>query len=102
MSGQRLVTMRQALSDPAYFGKQLTGDSWRPWRVLLLAICGETLEPEELATFQSLTNRFSGPSDPVREFVGVIGRRGGKSRCMAVLAAYCGCLIDYRLILAPG
>ena len=45
---RKIVTLRQALTDTAYFGGQLSGDSWARWRVLLLAILGEPLEPDEL------------------------------------------------------
>ena len=38
----------------------------------------------------------------VSEFWGIVGRRGGKTRSMAVLAAYLAACIDYRTILAPG
>jgi hypothetical protein len=34
----RIVTLRQALSDAAYFGKQIAGDSWHNWRAVLLSI----------------------------------------------------------------
>jgi hypothetical protein len=37
---KKIVTLRQALSDPQYFGGQLDGDSWALWRALLLAIMG--------------------------------------------------------------
>ena len=65
------VTLRKALTDKQYFGGQLDGDSWAPWRALLIAIIGEELTPDELAIFQAVTNRQSAPTEPVREFVGV-------------------------------
>lgn len=98
----KIVTLRQALSDNQYFGEQLAGESWAAWRPLMYAIMGEPLEPDELAIFERLTQRPSAPAEPVREFVGVIGRRGGKTRALAVLAAYIATCIDHRRILAPG
>jgi hypothetical protein len=68
----KLVTLRQALTDPSYYGLQLSDQSWLRWRVLLLAIMGEPLEPEELPLFQGLTGRPSAPAEPVREFAGII------------------------------
>jgi hypothetical protein len=94
--------MRAALTDPRYFGEALAGDSWANWRVLLIAIAGEALNPDELAVFKALTNRQKAPAEPVAEFWGIIGRRGGKSRAMAVLAAFLAACKDYRHILAPG
>jgi len=35
------VTIRKALGDPALLGNVLAGDSWRAWRVLLIAAMGE-------------------------------------------------------------
>jgi hypothetical protein len=37
------VSMREALSDPKLLGHVLEGQSWQPWRVLLIAMMGERL-----------------------------------------------------------
>jgi hypothetical protein len=102
MSAPVLVTMRDALTEKRYFAEGFAGASWDKWRVILLAIAGEELTPNELAVFQALTNRLAAPTAPVGEFWGVIGRRGGKSRASAVLAAWLASCRDYRGILAPG
>jgi phage terminase large subunit-like protein len=57
---------------------------------------------DERVIFKALTGRDSEPLEPVEEFWGVIGRRGGKTRAMAILAAYLAACIDHRGILAPG
>ena len=36
-----LIPMRRALEDPDLFGRILSGESWRGWRVLLIAAMGE-------------------------------------------------------------
>lgn len=97
-----LVSMREALSSPAYFGEYLKGDTWAAWRVLLIAIMGEPLTEAERAIFKSLTGRECEPKERLREFWGIIGRRGGKSRAMAVLASYLAACCDHRDVLAPG
>jgi hypothetical protein len=66
----------------------------------MFAIMGESLLPDELAMFTVLTKRPSAPVEPVREFTGVIGRRGGKSRALGVLAAYFATCVDHRSIAA--
>jgi hypothetical protein len=81
-------TLRRALSDSKLLGDVLQDDSWQSWRVLLLAAMGEELTSDERALFQQLTNRDQEPGQRVEEFVGVIGRRGGKSRAISVLATY--------------
>jgi hypothetical protein len=98
----KLITMREALASDGYFGRLLAGDSWQAWRVLLIAILGEELTEDERTIFESLTGRPQEPAEPVEEFWAVIGRRGGKTRSMAVLAAYIAGCVDHRDILAPG
>lgn len=102
MTLRKLVTMREALLSPAYFGALLAGETWAAWRVLLIAIAGETLTSDERVIFRSLTGRAHEAEEPVEEFHGVIGRRGGKSRSMAVLGAYLAACCDHRAVLAPG
>jgi hypothetical protein len=45
---------------------------------------GERLSARERGLFRLLTQRDREPLKPVEEFVAVIGRRGGKSRALAV------------------
>ena len=97
-----LVSMRDALADPELLGSVLSGQSWAPWRTLLIAIMGEALDDEERAIFKALTGRDGEPLERVEEFWGVIGRRGGKSRAMAVLATYIGGLCDHSDDLTLG
>jgi len=99
---RKLVTMREALADAGYFGTLLSGDSWQAWRALLIAIVGEELTDDERSIFKALTDRDSEPLEPVEEFWAVIGRRGGKTRAMALLAAYLAACVDHRESLAPG
>jgi hypothetical protein len=99
---QRSVSLRRALTDPKLLGTALTGDSWLPWRVLLIAAVGEALTDEERAVFTKLTGRAREPEKPVRELVAIVGRRGGKSRAMAVLLCWLAGLCDHRGMLAPG
>jgi hypothetical protein len=99
---RKLVTMRDALDDPAYFGEVYAGESLATWRALLIAALGEELTQAERELFQAVTGREREPLEPVAEFWGVIGRRGGKTRSMAVLAAYLAACVDHRDVLGPG
>lgn len=96
------VAIRAALADPALLGSVLAGDSWRSWRVLLIAAMGEALTDNEREIFAKLTGRAHEPLARVEEAAFVVGRRGGKSRSMATLAAYLGGLCDHRDVLVPG
>jgi len=94
------VTLRQALADPQLLGGMLAGDSWDGWRTLLIAAMGEALTDAERETFAKLTGRKREPLQRIEELVAVVGRRGGKSRASAVLAAYLGGLCEHSLV--PG
>jgi hypothetical protein len=95
------VSLREALDDPALLGHAIAGDSWKPWRTLLIAAMGEALTDDERTLFTQLTGREHDPLQPVEEFVGVVGRRGGKSRAISVLAAYIAGLAQHTN-LVPG
>lgn len=98
----KATTLRHALSDNNLLGLALRGDSWANWKALLLSIAGEPLEPSELEAFRRLTGRYAPPNARVDEFLGVIGRRGGKSRAIATLAAFIACLVDHTSKLDAG
>jgi hypothetical protein len=96
------ATLRRALTDRNLLGGVLSGDSWRTWRVLLIAAMGEPLTEDERMLFAELTGRSQEPLQRVEEFVGVIGRRGGKSRAIATLAVYIAALCSHTDTLVPG
>ena len=96
-----VVTLREALSDPQLLGNVLTGSSWQAWRTLLIASMGEALDDDERQLFKQLTGRDKEPGRRVEEFVGCIGRRGGKSRAIATLATYIAGLCKHPS-LVPG
>lgn len=97
-----LVTMREALADPNLLGGAIPGDSWLPWRTLLIAAMGEGLTDEERAIYAVLTERDVEPLEPAEELWGIVGRRGGKTRAAGTLAAYVGGLCDHSGYLSPG
>jgi hypothetical protein len=99
---RRTVSLRRALSDPNLLGSVLAGDSWRPWRTILIGAMGEELTDEERVIFKQLTGREHEPTQRVDQFVAVVGRRGGKSRSMATLATYLAGLCDHSDALVPG
>jgi hypothetical protein len=96
------VSIRKAFSDPKLLGSLLGGDSWRAWRTLLIAAMGEALDDDERALFKRITGRDCEPLQRVEELIAVVGRRGGKSRAIATLAAYLAALRDYSHVLAAG
>jgi hypothetical protein len=78
---KKLVTMREALARPDLLGDALPGESWRCWRILLIAIVGEELTPDEREVFAKLTGgRQVEPGCMVELFLVVAGRRSGKTK----------------------
>ena len=99
--GQVRISLRDALDDPALLGNILRGKSWNAWRTLLIAAMGGALTTDERVIFQQLTGRDHEPLQRVEELVGVIGRRGGKSRAISALATYIAGLCHHPS-LVPG
>jgi hypothetical protein len=94
------VTLRQALTDPLLLGDTISGDSWKPWRTLLIASMGEALDDSEREVFKQLTGgREREPLVPVEEAAFIVGRRGGKSRAISVLASYTAALCDHPALV---
>ena len=91
-----------ALDDPALFGPHFRGDTWRPWRSFLAALFALPMDAEALALYQTHTGRAEPPMAPFKEAALVIGRRGGKSRVLALIAVFLATFRDYEAHLAPG
>lgn len=91
-----------ALDDAALFKPLLRSKSWEPWKALLAALFGLPLSIEQLAVYRECTGRSEPPLVPFREAALVVGRRGGKSRILALIAVFLACFRDYRAFLAPG
>jgi hypothetical protein len=70
-------------------GTAIAGDSWRSWRVQLIAAMGEELREDERL-------------QRIDQFAALVGRRGGKSKAIATVATYIAGLCDHRDALVPG
>ncbi|MBR0797303.1 hypothetical protein JQ615_18095 [Bradyrhizobium jicamae] len=96
------VSIRHALENTELLGSVLAGQSWEAWRAVLIAAMGEALTDGERAIFTQVTGRPSEPLERVEELWAACGRRGGKTRAAAALAAYLACCCDYSDKLAVG
>jgi hypothetical protein len=92
----------RALNDQNVFARYFKGKSWAAWRVFLAALFGLPLGPDQLALFKQFTGRTTAPASPLREAWLVVGRRGGKSFVLAVIAVFLACFKDWRPFLGPG
>ena len=77
-------------------------NSWKPWRALLAAAFGLPLSEDALALFRQCTGRRVPPGAPAAYLWLVIGRRGGKSFAMALIAVFLAAFRDWRKYLSPG
>ena len=85
---KKLVSFREAITDPDLLGNSLPGPTWLPWKALLIAAFGEELTNEEREIYRSLTQRDREPMEPVAEFAVVAGRRAGKTRAKSTAVSY--------------
>jgi hypothetical protein len=96
------ITIHEALDDPALFAAAFKGDSWRAWRAFLAALFALPMGAEALEIYQRHTGRTTAPTDPFAEAALIVGRRGGKSRVLALIAVFLATMRDYAEYLAPG
>jgi hypothetical protein len=97
-----VISLNRALSDPNLFGPHFKGKSWAAWKVFLAALFAETADEAGLAVYREMTRRSSWPTAPFTEAAVIVGRRGGKSRTLALIAVYLACFRTYDAYLAPG
>jgi hypothetical protein len=90
------------MEDPGLFGRWFAGSSWDTWKATLAACFGLPMTVGQLEIFRTVTGRITAPTAAAREFWAVVGRRGGKSLIVALIAVYISTFIDYTSLLAPG
>jgi hypothetical protein len=96
------MTLAEALRDPNLFAKHFRNKSWKPWRTFLAALFAEGPQGDDLETYRACTGREAWPTAPFTEAVTIVGRRGGKSRILALIATYLATIVDYGPHLAAG
>jgi hypothetical protein len=97
-----MMDIIQALDDPQLFASHFRGISWGPWRAFLKALFGLPMDEAEATLYRTHTGRTEAPTTPSKEAALVIGRRGGKSRILALIAVYLAAFRNYEPYLAPG
>jgi hypothetical protein len=96
------MNILEALDDPNVFKKAFKGSSWDAWRVFLATLFALPLTEDQLTVFQKHTGRTAAPTKAFTEAALVVGRRGGKSRALALTATYLATFRDYTAFLGPG
>ncbi|MCH7644605.1 MAG: hypothetical protein IH974_07180 [Myxococcales bacterium] len=77
-------------------------ESWEAWIVVLSAVFGLPINRKQRRTFRKLSGFNYKPGMSPAEIWLVIGRRGGKSKIVALIAVYLAVFFDYRDYLSPG
>jgi hypothetical protein len=95
------TTLLDALDDPALFGSVFPSPSWDSWRVFCRALYGLPMAEDQRALFTRCTGRQRAPTTPASEAWVIAGRRSGKSRIAAAVAAYSAALAP-TAVLSPG
>jgi hypothetical protein len=76
--------------------------TWTPWFAFLRTLFGLELSDADLELFQSCTGRSDAPAAGFTEAWLCCGRRSGKSRMLAMIAAYLAVFPDWSPYLSPG
>jgi hypothetical protein len=91
-----------AIHDDKVFGQHFKAKTWDAWLAFLCALFALPMTEEQLALYCKHTGRSTPPTSPFREGWLCIGRRGGKSFVLAVIAVFQACFKDWRPFLGPG
>lgn len=97
------LTLLDAIDDPALFRSFFKDpSSWAAWFAFIAAAFGLPMTPEQLAVYRQCTGRSDPPTEIAREVYLIVGRRGGKSRILALIAVWLATFLDHSACLAPG
>lgn len=97
------LTLLDAIADTELFAPWFkNAATWQAWLSFLCALFALPMTKEQRRIYRECTGRKHVPADPAEEGWLVIGRRGGKSFIMALVAVFLACFRDYRQFLAPG
>jgi hypothetical protein len=97
-----MMDILRACDDPHLFAPWFKRGDWTAWRTFLAALFGLPMGDEALALYRHHTGRKLSPLAAQDEAWLIIGRRGGKSFIMALVAVFLACFRDYRAHLQPG
>ncbi len=100
---RQVETILDAMASPHLFQRWFKDEAtWAAWRAFLSALFALPLTGESLATYKACTGQKSPPEGPFTEAWLCVGRRGGKSFVLALVAVYLSLFRDWRPFLAPG
>ncbi len=93
----------QAINDSSLFKSLFRNlETWKAWICALRVIFGLPLSDEELALYQRCSGRQNPPTKSFKEIYLIVGRRGGKSFIVSIIAVFLSIFKDYSEYLSPG
>lgn len=96
-------TILQTCHDPSLFAPWFKDHStWAAWFAVLAGLFALAMDTEQRNTFCKLTGRSKPLTKPASEAWFIVGRRGGKSFIVSLIAVYLACFRDYSAHLSPG
>jgi hypothetical protein len=99
------VTILDCCASPALFGRWFRQpETWRAWFVFLRALFGLPMSEVDRQLFERCTGRAApiGLDEAWREVWLIVGRRGGKSLILALVAVFLAVFKDWSPYLVPG
>ena len=97
------ISIIQACEDPQIFAPWFKdAQTWTPWFVVLKVMFGLKLTDDEFVIFRKHTGRTTPAPGGYFDLALVVGRRGGKSLILALIAAFLSCFFDWRPYLTAG
>ena len=93
----------EAMREPDLFARWFKDPTtWICWTVFLSALFGLPIDPAWLEIFTQCTGRSLPPAGAFNEAWLIVGRRGGKSIILALIAVYLAVFKDWSGRLVPG
>lgn len=96
------LTILDACRDPDLFAPWFERGDWSAWFAFLATLFALPMDREQQRIYREATGRRRPFRNAFREAWLVVGRRGGKSFIVALVAVWLACFRDYRKHLQPG
>jgi hypothetical protein len=97
------MNILQTMRDPALFARWFRDPAtWANWCVFLSVLFGLSLDTGAMEVFRQCTGRTTLPVGGFREAWLCVGRRGGKSLTLALIAVFLAVFKDWSGRLVPG
>jgi hypothetical protein len=97
-----MTTLLDLMADRKVFGPWFRRGDWSAWGAFLAALFALPMSEAQATAYRACTGRSEVPVAPFSEAWLVVGRRGGKSFILALVAVFLATFKDWRPYLAPG